>query len=125
MLLFFVVSRIAIDDIETLLANVSNQPLDLLTMIVSLYQSQIEHGSGSGRNDVASQRAHVAAADAVDVQRWVIDQFQQTRSFAFRARQNEVRTQFVIISLGLRRRPPLGFTQPFGAGVAHGDPDAS
>src|SRR5260370_27055132 len=115
MLLSFIVGRIAIDHIKALSANVSDQPLHLLTMIVAFYQSQIEDGSSSFGNDVASQRAHVAAADAVDVQRWFIDQFQQTLTPAFRARQTELRTQLVVIGLGLRARPPLFFAQRFDA----------
>ena len=58
---------------ETLLANVFDQSLHLPPVIVSFDQTQIEHGSGGRRNHIASQRADVAAADTVDVQRRLVD----------------------------------------------------
>src|SRR5437660_12057417 len=73
MLLSCSLRRIVINHKETLLANMIDKPLRLSLMIVSFYQSQIEHGSGRSWNDVASQRADVAAAYAVDVQRRLID----------------------------------------------------
>ena len=73
MRLSFVISRIVIYEIETLFANVIDQPLDLSLVIVSFYQSQIEHCRRRCRNDIASQRSDIAAADPIDVERWLID----------------------------------------------------
>src|SRR5437773_5997845 len=111
MLLSFSVGRVVINHKETPLANVIDQPLHLSPMIVSFYEPQIEHGRRRSRYDIASQRADVAAAYPVDVQRWLIDQLKQAFAVTFCAREAKLRTQLVIVSRSFRDRVSLCVTE--------------
>ena len=73
MLLPLGIGGISIDDKEALLANMIDQSPHLLPVIVSFYQPQIEHGRRRRWYDIASQRADVAAAYAINVKRRLID----------------------------------------------------
>src|SRR4030088_2807262 len=92
-----------------------DQLLHLPNMISSFDQSQIQHGARGGGDYISRQRADVAAAEAVDVQRRLIDKFEQSFARAFRARETQLRPQLVIISRSFSDRFLFRFAQGLDA----------
>ena len=78
MTLSLLVGRISVNDIEPLLLNVCDESLNLPVVIDAFDQSQIKNRGRSGGNDIASERANVAAAYAVNVKRRLVNLLKQT-----------------------------------------------
>src|SRR6185436_2725906 len=67
----------------TLLLYVIDQSFNLFLRVDTFYQTQIDRRRSLGRDDGASFRANVFAAQPVDVQRGLVDQLSQRPAGAF------------------------------------------
>src|ERR1044072_9699569 len=106
-------SRGASDYIKPLLANMIYQMLHLPFVIVSFHQPQIQNRTRRCRNHIAREIAHVATAHAIDIERWLVDELEQTFSVSFGSRETELRAQLIIKGRRCGNRLSFSFAPRF------------
>src|ERR1043166_4518289 len=91
------VGRLAVGDVETLAAYVRDEPFDLAAVVVAAHEAQVERGGRRRRDDVARERARLGARKAVDVERGLVDEFEQRRAAALGPRNAEFLPELFVV----------------------------
>src|SRR5437899_11147089 len=97
MLSAFVWSGFVIDDEESLLANECRDLCKLFLRIFTFNEPGVERCFGPVGNDVCRLFADIAAANAADVQRWLLQQLRQFLSAAIGFRDSEFMLEFRVV----------------------------
>ena len=121
----FSVRWIVIDNQKPLPLDVIDKVLRLFSEIVAFDQTQVEHRRRRRRNHVACQCAHVATADAVNVQRWLIDHLHQKLAVAVGLCEPEFRADLIVVRRSFINRAPLGISEWLNTFIPAGDRHAT
>src|ERR1043166_7875894 len=93
----FSIGRIVINHKVALLANLIDETLDLVMVVVSFDKSKVQNCRGSSRDNVPRKCTDIATTETVDVERRDIDQLHQTLSGVFRTSKTELSLQFIVV----------------------------